>query len=64
MAGEASGDDVDESAPGATVEGSHVIPDGEWIEVSVELALGKHTLAVGVDLNSTDGSPSEKTGSE
>ncbi len=57
MAGEASADNVDVSAPGLAAEGGDVVPDGDGIEGSVQLALGELALAVGVDLDSAAGCP-------
>jgi hypothetical protein len=60
LAGEASRNNVNCSAPRRAVERADVVPDGEWIEVSVSLALSEHALTVGVDLDGADGAPTEK----
>jgi len=59
LAGEASGNDIDVSAPWLPVEGSHVIPDGEWPEHSVPLSGKQDAAWVGSKLNSADGAPSK-----
>lgn len=61
LAGEASADDVDVSAPLGAVEGIDVVPDGELIEEAVALALGEDSLAVLVDLDGADSAPAEQT---
>jgi hypothetical protein len=60
LAREAAADDVDEPAPGTTVEGADVVPDWERVEHSVALALREHALAVGVELDGADGAPSQQ----
>ncbi|HEY3500668.1 MAG TPA: hypothetical protein VGK73_38510 [Polyangiaceae bacterium] len=62
LARKAARNDVHQSAPGSPVEGPDVIPDGEGIEVPVALSLGEHALAVGIDLDSADRSPSKQPG--
>lgn len=49
------------TAPGVAVEGADVIPDGEALgEPAIELSLAEHGLAVLVDLDGADGSPSKQ----
>jgi hypothetical protein len=59
LAGEASGDDVNASAPGNAVEGAHIVPDGELGEHSVPLSGKEYAAWVGSKLNSADGAPSK-----
>jgi hypothetical protein len=59
LAREASGNNIDVSAPRLPVEGSHVIPDGEGGEHSVPLPCEQDGTRVGSKLNSADGAPSK-----
>lgn len=54
--------DVHQASPGPSVEGADVIPDRERLEVSVPLALCEHALAVSVELDCADGSPTKQPG--
>jgi hypothetical protein len=58
-AGESAADDVDEASPGASVEGTDVIPDWESGETSVTLSCEEHPLTVIIDLDGSDRSPSK-----
>jgi hypothetical protein len=62
LAGEASADDVNAAPPGVAIERADVIPDREGLEMSVALALGEHSLAVGLNLDRADGPPSKQPG--
>jgi hypothetical protein len=59
-----AGDDVDVPAPGAPVEGAHVVPHGEPRQGSVALSGEQHPPAVGINLDSADGMEPEKAGSQ
>lgn len=60
LARETPGNNVNCAPPGVSVERADVVPDGEWVEATVELALSQHALAVSVDLDGADGAPTEK----
>jgi hypothetical protein len=60
LAGEAPGDDVNESAPLTPGEGPHVIPYREWFKDSISLSCEQGFSAVGINLDSADTSESEE----
>ncbi len=60
FAGKSSGNDIDPAAPGFSVEGLYVVPDGEPGQDAITLSLDERPSAVGVDLHSTDTGMSEK----
>jgi len=64
LAWETGADDIDVPAPGAPVEGAHVVPDREMRQHSVCLALEEHGAAEGINLNSADGAPSNEGASQ
>jgi hypothetical protein len=56
----AAADNVDLSAPWASVERDDVVPDREERENLVSLPREQHTTAEGINLNSADGAPSKE----
>jgi hypothetical protein len=60
LARESAADDIDVAAPGITVKGSDVIPDGECVEHAIALSLLQDRLAVLIDLDGADGAPSKQ----
>jgi hypothetical protein len=64
LAGEPTAHNVNESAPGLTVEGTHVVPDRELWQDSVSLSLQQDFSAVRFNLDSTDAGMSEKDAAE
>ena len=60
LAGESAAHDIDKTSPGPSVEGSHIVPDGELWQDSVSLALEQDLSAVRFNLDSTDADMSEK----
>ena len=60
LTGESSRDDVNISSPRSPVEGADVIPYGEAGEVSVSLAGEEDAAAVGIKLDSADGTVAEE----
>jgi hypothetical protein len=59
LAREASGDDIDVSAPRSPVEGPNVVPHGEAWEVSVALPGEEHGASEGIKFDSADGNVPE-----
>lgn len=64
LAREAARDDIHQTAPWLSVEGSHIVPDREGIEASVVLSGEEHAAGVVVDFDGADGPPSEEFASE
>jgi hypothetical protein len=64
LAREAARNHVNTSAPYATVEGPHVIPDRERWERAVILAGEENACGVGVELDGADCPPSEQNAAE
>jgi hypothetical protein len=64
LAWEASGDDVNVSSPGRSVEGPDVVPDGESVEVSVALPGEDDAPSEFVVLDGCASSPVKELGSE
>jgi hypothetical protein len=64
LAGEAATDDIGDSAPRRSVEGSDIIPDWEAWQESISLPLQESLAAVGFDFHGTDRFMSEKDSAE
>src|SRR5262245_9952096 len=64
LAREAAANDIDAPPPGGSVEGAHVIPDGEPGQQSVPLPLQEDAAAVAVQLDSAAAGMSEKDSTE
>jgi hypothetical protein len=54
LAGETTTDDIDPSAPGQSVEGAYIIPDGKGRQVAFSLSINKALLTIGIDLDGAD----------
>ena len=61
---ESARNDIHQSTPGLTVEGSHVVPDGERFEASIVLSGEQDAPGVVVDFDGADGSPSTEFASK
>lgn len=64
FARESAGDEINAAAPGFSVEGGDVVPDGEAREDAVALSLEQNLAAVGIEFDSTDGGMAEKDSAE
>jgi hypothetical protein len=64
LAREAARDDIHKSSPRSPVEGSHIVPDGEWLKASVVLAGHEDSPGVLVAFDGTDRPPSEQLAAE
>lgn len=64
LAREAASDDVHQSTPRFSVEGSHIIPDREGFEASVVLAGHEDSSSVVIDFDGADGAPPKEFASE
>jgi hypothetical protein len=64
LAGKAPRNHVNKSAPWLAVKGANVIPDRERLQLPVILSGHKYACGVSVDLNGTDGAPSEQLAAE
>jgi hypothetical protein len=54
LARESRSDDIHDSSPRLSIEGSDVSPDGERLKAPIILSLHKNPLTVGIDFNSAD----------
>jgi hypothetical protein len=64
LAGKPARYHVNNASPGASVEGTNIIPNGERWQVPFILSLHESSSAVGVELHGADGAPSEEHASE
>ncbi len=64
LAGEAAADDVDAAAPGAAVEGPHVVEDRERRQEAIELSVLQHLPAVAVELDCAEALVAEQHAAE
>jgi hypothetical protein len=64
LAGEASGHNINSSAPRLAVKGPHIVPDGEGWKQSIALSGEQHASTVGIKLNSASGAPSKQVPSQ
>lgn len=64
LAREAARHDIHQTAPWSSVEGSHIVPDGEWFEASIVLSGEEHAACVCVDFDSADRAPPEELAPE
>jgi hypothetical protein len=55
---------INNSSPRLSIKSSHIIPNRESFETSVVLPCDKYITGVFVELDGTDGSPSEQFASE
>jgi hypothetical protein len=60
LARESASDDVHQSTPWLSIEGSHIVPDREGIEASVILSGHEDTAGVVVIFDGADGFPAEQ----
>lgn len=64
LAREASANDVDVPSPGLAVKGAHIIPNRESLEHAIALSGEQHLSAVGINLDSSDGAPTQEDASQ
>jgi hypothetical protein len=64
LAGKPSRNHVNTASPRLAVEGSHVVPNGEWLKAAVVLPGHEHASGVGVEFNGAHGSPSKQFAAE
>jgi hypothetical protein len=64
LAREASRHDIHQTTPRLAIEGSDIIPDGEWMQASVVLSGEQHAAGVIIEFDGTDGFPSEEFASK
>src|SRR3989338_3557725 len=60
LAWKAAGNDINTSAPGITVKGSHVVPNWELLQNPVTLPIKHDIPRPGINLNSANGAPSKQ----
>jgi hypothetical protein len=64
LAGKAARNHVNNSLPWVSVEGTNIVPNGEWWQMSFILALHESSGAKGVDFHGANGSPSKQFASK
>jgi hypothetical protein len=64
LAREAARDDIHQAAPWLSIEGSHIVPDGEWVEASIVLTSGEHPPCGRLVFDGADTFPSEQLAAE
>jgi hypothetical protein len=64
LAWEAARDDIHQSTPWLSIEGSNVVPDREWLKASVVLASGEHPSCGGFVFDGAHTFPPEELAAE